>query len=103
MVLFPKCCGRRAETLGEQKLSVLVDALEAKDELAGEACVKALWRFLKLAVWRPPQSMQGDRLAPGDHKILGLIRATSLETLGVPLVRDGRNGWEFDLEVPVRH
>jgi hypothetical protein len=88
-ILFPDC--KRSADVAEQKLDLVVDALEGDDETAA-----ALWRLLKTAVWRAP-TPAAPRTAP-DEATIDRIRTTTLGILGIPLVR--RDCLEFDLKPP---
>ena len=81
---------RRFRDVVEQKLDLMFDALEGRDQVA-----TALWRFLRVAVWRAPP-LAAAQPPPLDEATVDLIRTTSLGILGIPLV--ACNGVEFDLE-----
>ena len=93
-LLFPGLSSN-LDTVVVEKMGLLFQELEAGG-VQGEAAAKALWRFLKTAVWRPATA--GAEQAPfAAAPTLDLIRATSLRILGIPLVRMGTCCWEFDL------
>jgi hypothetical protein len=95
-LLFPRWRGAPF-ALVEQKLGPLFALLESATP-DGRLIVRRLWSFLKSSVWRLPAADSG---APhGGDDALDVIRAASIDLLGVPLVRQGDRGWEFDLEPP---
>jgi hypothetical protein len=96
--LFPEWPDDDADTIASEKMGILFQELESSGP-EGRVAGEVLWQFLKGAVWRPTITAK-KRLPPAAATSFDVIRSTSLRVLGVPLVRLGADGWEFDLRPP---